>query len=76
MLCFIINVFVIGNGSNPGIIPRSLDLLFKSIHGQVAGVGRYKPDKVEGILQLDSASIAQELDYKNRILQWNSDKVM
>lgn len=63
-----------GNGSSPGVIPRSLDLLFKSIRGQVSSVGRYKPDKVEGIVQLDSTTIALELEYKNRILQWNWDK--
>ncbi|KAK3922876.1 Kinesin-like protein KIF20A [Frankliniella fusca] len=63
-----------GNGSSPGIIPRSLDLLFKSIHGQVSGVGRYKPDKVQGIVQLDSSTIALEQEYKSRILLWNWDK--
>ncbi|KAJ1532393.1 hypothetical protein ONE63_000993 [Megalurothrips usitatus] len=63
-----------GNGSSPGVIPRALDMLFKTIRGQVAGVGKYKPDKVEGILQLDSNTISQELDYKNRILHWNWDK--
>ncbi|XP_034253086.1 kinesin-like protein KIF20A [Thrips palmi] len=63
-----------GSGTSPGLIPRAIDALFKSIQGQVAGVGLYKPDKVEGLVQLDSLTISQELDYKNRILQWNWDK--
>ncbi|KAE8738862.1 hypothetical protein FOCC_FOCC015647 [Frankliniella occidentalis] len=60
-----------GDGSSPGVIPRSLDLLFKNIRGQVSSEGRYKPDNVNRIIQLDSSSIVSELEYKNGILNWN-----
>jgi len=69
------SLIFVGTGSKPGLIPRALHYLFKRISGKIAHEGRYKPEKVDGIIELDDASIASDAKHKQQIMQWDWDHV-
>ncbi|XP_068082815.1 kinesin-like protein KIF20A [Anabrus simplex] len=57
-----------GTSDNPGIIPRTINVLFNSIEGKVSRSFKYKPDKVIDIVWLDEKSQQEEITFKKSIM--------
>lgn len=61
--------------SDPGIIPRTLMLVFNSLNNKILTVCKYKPDKVVAAHILDENLIKCEEDIRNNILNfWLNEK--
>jgi kinesin family protein 20 len=64
-----------GNSKNPGLIPRTLDLLFNVIKDNldVKKSYNYKPDKFNEIISLNDNELQQALGYKENLLKMCSN---
>ncbi len=61
-----------GSNLNPGLIPRTLDLLFESLRDNLEVrkcIYQFKPDKFNEICSLNEDQLNQELSYKETILR-------
>lgn len=67
--------FYIGNSNDPGIIPRTLVLVFNSLNNKLMAQCKYKPDKVIAAHILDEKLMENEEEIRNNILNnWSNDK--
>lgn len=72
---YLFTIFV-GNSNDPGIIPRTLVLVFNSIGNKLMSDCKYKPDKVIAAHILDEKLIENEENIRNNILNnWANDKI-
>jgi kinesin family protein 20 len=64
-----------GDSTNPGLIPRTLDLLFNVIKDNFDGKKsyKYKPDKFNEIISLNENELQQALGYKKNLLKMCSN---
>ncbi|XP_046400385.1 kinesin-like protein KIF20A isoform X2 [Ischnura elegans] len=65
-----------GNEKNPGIIPRTLDLLFNSLDGKIMSGIKYKPTSNYGVEILSDEVAESEAHLKEMILKWNPNTFM
>lgn len=66
-----------GPSNNPGLIPRTLDLLFDSLKSNLEtkkAIYQFKPEKFNEICSLSDAELSQELNYKEQILRLSNYK--
>lgn len=62
---------------NPGLIPRTLDLLFESLKENLEirkSIYQFKPDKFNEICSLDEVQLNQELAYKEQLIKLSNYK--
>ena len=62
---------------NPGLIPRTLDLLFESLKENLEirkSIYQFKPDKFNEICSLDEGQLNQELAYKEQLIKLSNVK--
>jgi hypothetical protein len=64
----------VGSSQEPGIIPRSINVLFNSIHGKQSQTCRLKPEMVNRVVELDDKAMLREIAYKQHIMSWSQDK--
>ncbi|XP_054265895.1 kinesin-like protein KIF20A isoform X1 [Macrosteles quadrilineatus] len=62
---------VLGNGDNPGIIPRTLTTVFKSICGKEYKNDQIMPDKFNSAIEVTESTLAAERKFKEEILTWS-----
>ena len=48
-----------GNNTDPGILPRSLDVLFNSVEAQLDESGRFQPNMFSSVIRLSEDDIAR-----------------
>ncbi len=68
-----------GTSSNPGLIPRTLDILFESLKDNLEtkkGIYQFKPEKFNEISSLSDQELNHELNYKEQILKMSNFKVI
>ena len=66
-----------GTNANPGLIPRTLDLLFDSLKDKLEvkkSVYLFKPDKFNEIHALNDTELKQELAHKDHLLRLSNYK--
>ncbi|GLH00009.1 Kinesin-like protein subito [Gryllus bimaculatus] len=63
-----------GNSEKPGIIPRSLNLLFNSIKDKVSKDVKFKPEKLNNVVWLRPEEIEKDREIKESILNFNLEK--
>lgn len=67
-----------GTNTNPGLIPRTLDVIFSAIKDNMETkklIYRYKPDRFNEICALSDAELSQEMAYKETLLRLATHKV-
>jgi len=65
-----------GNLNDPGIIPRTLLLVFNTLNNKLMAQCKYKPDKVIAAHILDENLIKVEESFRNNILNnWCNEKI-
>lgn len=68
-------IFYVGSSNDPGIIPRTLVLVFDSLNNKLMSQCKYKPDKVIAAHILDGQLMENEEEIRNNILNnWSNDK--
>lgn len=63
-----------GNGQQPGIIPRTLTTIFKSIATRMYKNARIMPDMFNSVLDVTDKTYEEEMNFKEKILTWNPEK--
>ncbi|KAG8231594.1 hypothetical protein J437_LFUL012286, partial [Ladona fulva] len=64
-----------GSPKHPGLIPRTLDVLFNTIKDYIMKDIKYKPMRHDNIIILSSEAIEKEHKKKDFILNWNPKSV-
>ena len=67
-----------GTNANPGLIPRTLDVIFNAIKDNMETkklIYRYKPDRFNEICALSESELNQEMTYKETLLRLATYKV-
>lgn len=65
----------LGNSDDPGMIPRTLVLVFNTLKNKLMSECKYKPDKVVAAHILDDISMEREYNIRNNIFNnWSNEK--
>ena len=67
-----------GTNNNPGLIPRTLDVIFNAIKDNMETkklIYRYKPDRFNEICALTEAELNQEMSHKETLLRLATNRV-
>lgn len=68
-------ILFLGNINDPGMVPRTLLLVFNSLNEKLMSQCKYKPDKVIAAHILDEKLMESEEDIRNNILNnWSNEK--
>lgn len=66
---------VSGTTDSPGIIPRTMDVLFNSCEDQLVNELKCKPDHYCDVMPLDDEQLARDIQLKEMLLQQYQNKV-
>lgn len=67
-------LYCLGTGDHPGIIPRTLTTVFKSIKGKEYHDSRIRPHMFNSALEVVDETFQEESIFKRSILNWNPDR--
>lgn len=68
--------FFLGTSNDPGLIPRTLNFVFKSLNNKLMSQSKYKPDKVHAAHILDEKLMECEENIRKNILNnWANEKI-
>ncbi|XP_046660505.1 kinesin-like protein KIF20B isoform X2 [Homalodisca vitripennis] len=65
---------VLGTGDKPGILPRTLTTVFKTIKGKEYNNDRIRPHMFNSAWEVTDSTLMEELSFKQNILTWSHDK--
>lgn len=63
-----------GNADHPGIIPRAIAMIFKSVYDKQNLDSRYCPLTISSVVELNKKRLDALTDLKNKIMSWDPDK--
>ena len=62
-----------GTKKEPGILPRSLDVLFNSVEAQLDESGRFRPHMFSGVTRLSDQDVARGAKEKREVMMMSAD---
>ena len=72
-------IYFPGTSSSPGLIPRTLDVLFESLKENLEtkkAIYQFKPEKFNEISSLNDTELKNELNHKEQLLKMSNFKVI
>uniref|UniRef100_A0A1B6CSF6 Kinesin-like protein n=1 Tax=Clastoptera arizonana TaxID=38151 RepID=A0A1B6CSF6_9HEMI len=63
-----------GDANNPGLIPRTIAMIFKSINNRLSNETKFCPFTTNSVLELNKEKLDAQMELKNKIVNWNPEK--